>query len=768
MLAGATDRLIRCALLFFLVLFATAPARAVETFVVEDIRVEGLERISAGTVFNYLPVKVGDTFDESRSGDAVRALFRTGFFKDIELARDGNVLVVKVVEREAIGEINLEGNKAIKTEELLKGLQEVGLAVGEVYDESTLDKVVQELRRQYFAQGKYGVRIEPEVQPLPGNRVAVNINITEGKAARIKAINIVGNEAYTDKELSKRFELTTPNWLSFFTRSDQYSRQKLSGDLETLRSFYLDNGYINFNVDSTQVSITPDKSEVYITINISEGDRYAISEVRLAGELIVPQEELFDVVRTRSGMIFSRKAVTETTKAITDRLGEDGYAFANVNAIPEIDEEHRTVAITYFIDPGKRTYVRRISFFGNTKTRDEVLRREMRQLEGAWISTTAVERSKIRLQRLGYFSEVNVETVPVPGTTDQVDVNFTVVERPSGNLLLGLGFSQSQGLIFNTSVAQENFLGSGKRIEFAFNNSEINRQFVFGYTNPYYTIDGISRGFRVAYQETDANDANITRFDNKLVSVGVNYGIPVTEYNVVNVAFDYERNEIETDRRFIAGIVRDFLDREGNKFDVVRMTAGFAYDTRNDAIFPTRGVLHRVRTEVAIPGGDLNYYKLDYDARWFVPLTERWTFMLKGRLGWGDAYGNTDELPFFENFFAGGPRSVRGYEENTLGPEDEFGRAIGGNFLVVGNAEVILPLPFLDELKSVRVTGFVDVGNVYGTDDSIDTEDLRMSTGLSGVWLSPFGVLSASIAKPFRDQEGDETQPFQFTFGTSF
>lgn len=767
MLAGATDRLILRVLLF-LVLFATDPVQAVESFVVEDIRVEGLERISAGTVFNYLPVKVGDTFDEGRSGDAVRALFRTGFFKDIELAREGNVLVVKVVEREAIGEINLEGNKAIKTEDLLKGLDEVGLAVGEVYDESTLDKVVQELRRQYYAQGKYGVRIEPEIRPLPGNRVAVNINITEGKAARIKAINIVGNEAYTDKELIKRFELTTPNWLSFFTRSDQYSRQKLSGDLEALRSFYLDNGYINFNVDSTQVSITPDKSEVYITINISEGDRYAISEVRLAGELIVPQAELFDVVRTRSGMIFSRKAVTETTKAITDRLGEDGYAFANVNAIPEIDEERRTVSITYFIDPGKRTYVRRISFFGNTKTRDEVLRREMRQLEGAWISTTAVERSKVRLQRLGYFSEVNVETVPVPGTTDQVDVNFTVVERPSGNLLLGLGFSQSQGLIFNTSVAQENFLGSGKRIEFAFNNSEINRQFVFGYTNPYYTIDGISRGFRVAYQETDANDANITRFDNKLVSVGVNYGIPITEYNFVNVAFDYERNEIETDRRFIAGIVRDFLDREGNKFDVVRMSAGFAYDTRNDAIFPTRGVLHRIRTEIAIPGGDLNYYKLDYDARWFIPLTERWTFMLKGRLGWGDAYGNTDELPFFENFFAGGPRSVRGYEENTLGPEDEFGRAIGGNFLVVGNAEVILPLPFLDDLKSVRVTGFFDVGNVYGTDDSIDTEDLRMSTGLSGVWLSPFGVLSASIAKPFRDQAGDETQPFQFTFGTSF
>jgi len=766
MQAGATDRFLPLLLLVLIAL--GAPAAALESFVVEDIRIEGLERISPGTVFNYLPVKVGDTFDESRSGDAVRALFRTGFFKDIELARDGDVLVVRVVEREAIGEINITGNKAIKTDDLLKGLQDVGLAVGEVYDESTLDKVVQELRRQYFAQGKYGVKLEPQVQRLDGNRVSVQIDIAEGRAAKIRSINIVGNTAYTNKELIGRFELSTPNWLSFFTRSDQYSRQKLSGDLETLRSFYLDNGYINFNVDSTQVSITPDKTEVYVTINITEGERYTVSEVKLAGELLVPEQDLFEAVSTRAGMIFSRKSVTESSKAITDRLGEDGYAFANVNAIPEIDDERRTVSITYFIDPGNRTYVRRITFFGNTKTRDEVLRREMRQLEGAWISTVKVERSKVRLQRLGYFSEVNVETVPVPGTTDQVDVNFSVVERPSGNLLLGLGFSQSQGIIFNTSIAQENFLGSGKRIEFAFNNSEINRQFVLGYTNPYYTIDGISRGFRVAFQETDANDANITRFDSKLISVGVRYGIPVTEFNFVTVALDYERTELEADRFFAAGIVRDFFDREGDKFDVLRLSGGFAYDTRNDGIFPTRGVLHRVRTEAAIPGGDLNYYKIDYDARWFVPMTEQWTLLLKGRLGWGDAYGNTDELPFFENFFAGGPRSVRGYEENTLGPEDEFGRAIGGNLLVVGNAEVILPLPFLDELKSVRLTGFVDIGNVFTKDQDFTADDLRMSTGISGVWLSPFGVLSASIAKPFRDQDGDETQPFQFTFGTSF
>ncbi len=776
--AGAIDRLIR-AFLFLLILGGGA-ARA-DSFVVEDIRIQGLERISPGTVFNYLPVKVGDTFDESRSPDAVRSLFKTGFFKDIQLRRDGSVLVVVVVERGAIGEINLSGNKAIKSEDLLKGLRETGLAVGEVYDEGTLDKVVQELRRQYYAQGKYGVKIEPNVRELDGNRVGIDITVAEGRAAKIRAINIVGNEAWDDDDLLDQFKLTTPNWISFFTRSDQYSRQKLGGDLETLRSWYLDNGYVNFAVDSTQVSITPDKSEVYVTINVTEGEQYTISDVKLAGDLIVPQEDLIEVVQTRKGMIFSRKAVTESSKSITDRLGEDGYAFANVNAIPKINEEDRTVGVTYFIDPGNRTYVRRITFFGNAKTRDEVLRREMRQLEGAWISTVKVERSKVRLQRLGFFEEVNVETVPVPGSTDQVDVNFSVTERPSGNLLLGLGFSQSAGVIFNTSVAQENFLGTGKRIEFAFNNSDINRQFVFGYTNPYWTVDGVSRGYRVSYQETDANDANITRFDSKLVSVGVNFGIPVSEYNFVSLAGDYERTEINVDNFFVAAQVRDFLQREGNEFDVIRLTAGFAYDTRNDAIFPTRGVLHRVRTEIASPGGDLQYYKLDYDTRWFLPLTRKWTLLLKGRVGYGDSYGDTEVLPFFEYFYAGGPRTVRGYEENTLGPEDEFGRATGGDLMVVGNAELILPLPFLEELKSVRVTGFFDTGNVWNqdqvrgafdnrpfTDDEFDLDDLRMSAGISGVWMSPFGVLSASVAQPFKDQAGDDTQPFQFTFGTSF
>ncbi len=748
--------------------FLARPAVAIDPFIIDDIRVQGLSRISAGTVFNFLPVSVGDTLDDDRARDCVRALFRSGFFRDVRVEREGDVLVLIVEEREAIAEINIEGNKAIKTDDLLKGLADIDFAPGEVFNEAKLDKVTQELRRQYFAQGKYGMQLTTEVKPLPGNRVSVNLTVKEGDAARIRNINIVGNEAYKEKTLLKQFELKKPNMLSFFTKSDQYSRQKLSGDLETLRSYYQDRGYVNFNVDSTQVSITPDKTDVYITINITEGERYTVSEVKLAGKLIVEEEVLFDYVWTRKGMVFSRKLIEETSKNITDRLGEEGYAFANVNAIPDIDTEANTVALTYFVDPGQRTYVRRLDFSGNSRTRDEVLRREMRQMEGGWISTRDVERSKVRLQRLGFFEEVNVETPSVPGTTDQVDVAFTVKERPSGNLLLGLGFSQQQGLIFNTNVAQENFLGSGKSVSFAFNNSDVNRVFRLGYLNPYWTIDGISRGFDIRYQETDAGNANVTRFDSKVIAASVNFGIPVSEYNSISLAASYEATELDPDSVFAATEVSDFILREGDSFDIVRLSTGFAYDTRNAAIFPTRGVLQRIQAQIALPLGDLEYYKVDYDSRVFIPLIRNYTLLLKGRVGYGESYGETEELPFFENFYAGGPRTVRGYQENSLGPQDNFGRALGGNVMLVGNVELIIPVPFLQNLSSVRLTGFMDAGNVYAPDDDITVDALRYSVGISGVWMSPFGVLSVSVASPFGDEAGDELQPFQFTFGTSF
>lgn len=751
-------------------LFAiSSSALAIDAFIVDDIQVKGLNRIAPGTVFNYLTITVGDTIDDQKVRDAVRALFKTGYFRDVRLEREGDILVVIVDERETIADITFDGNKVLKTDNLIEGLGDVGFAKGEVFNEAKLDKVKQELQRQYYAHGKYGVRITSEVTPLDDSSVNVHFTISEGRAARIKEINIVGNEVYSDSQIIGDFELTTPTWTSWFTKDDQYSKQKLQGDLEDLRSRYVDNGYIYFNVDSTQVSITPDKADVYITINISEGDRYTISEVKLAGTLIVEPDELFDLVTTRTGMVFSRKKMTQTAKNLTERLGDEGYAFANVNPIPNANAETKTAAITYFIDPGQRVYVRRISFVGNSKTRDEVLRREMRQLEGGWISTSQVERSKVRLQRLGFFEEVNVETPAVPGSTDQVDVKFAVKERPSGNLLLGLGFSQSQGLIFNTNVTQNNFLGSGRSISFAFNNSEVNQLFRLGYLNPYWTIDGVSRGFNLSYQKTDSgNSSNTTRFKSKIMSVGVSFGIPISEYNFISISGDYEFTDIDTSLNLLDPRIAFFIFTEGNEFDVLRLTSSFSYDTRNSTIFPTRGTLQRIRLEAAVPGGDLRYYKIDYDSRLFLPLLNEYVLLLKGRIGYGDSYGQTKELPFFENFYAGGPRTVRGYEENSLGPQDIFGRALGGDTMLVGNAEVIIPVPFLRDFKSVRLTGFFDAGNVFGADESFDLGDLRMAGGLSGVWLSPFGLLSVSIAQPFNDQEGDEVQKFQFTFGTSF
>ncbi len=759
--------------LYILLLSSALPSFAdqgsVQGFIIEDIRVEGLQRLTPGTVFNYLPVEVGDRFSDKLSTESVSALFKTGFFDDVRLERDGNILVVVLKERAAIGGIEITGNKDIKTDDLLDGLKQVGFAVGRVFDQSQLDRLERELQRQYFSAGKYAVKITSEITPLANNRVSVFIEVSEGKAAKIKQINIVGNKAYPEKRLLKDFELSGPTLFSFFSKKDQYSRQKLSGDLETLRSFYLDNGFINFSIDSTQVSITPDKKDIYVTINITEGEQYTIAAVRLAGELIVPEEDLFRLVSVRQGSLFSRKQITDSSTWMTDRLGNEGYAFANVNSIPDINEEEKTVTLTFFVDPGKRVYVRRVNFSGNKRTRDEVLRREMRQQESGWIATPQVERGKIRLQRLGYFEEVDVETPAVPGSADLVDVNYTVSERAFGNFLAGLGFSQSQGLIIQTSITQDNFLGSGKRIQFAFNNSEVNRRFSVGYLNPYYTTDGISRGFNFNYQETRAFNANVTAFDSRVLGASVNYGIPISEYNSVFVSLGYENTRLSEDGRF-AREVRDFIDREGSEFDIFRLTAAYTYDTRNRAILPDRGIQHRLSAEFALPavGDSLEFFKIGYRTQWFYPLFSDFIFSLKGDFGYGDGLFGADRLPFFEHFYAGGPRSVRGYEENTLGPRDSFRRPLGGNIRVIGGAELIFPVPFLREFKQVRFAAFFDTGNVYGEGDSFSLGSLRHSAGISAIWVSPFGLVSISIARPIGEQLGDETQPFQFTFGSSF
>jgi outer membrane protein insertion porin family len=750
------------------------PAHAADQFTIEDIRVEGLQRITPGTVFNYLPMKVGDTFDDTRSGEAVRALFKTGFFDDVHLERDGGILVFIIKERPAIGTITLNGNKDIKSEDLLTGLRQIGFAEGRIFNQAQLDGLEQELRRQYFSLGKYAVDVKSNVIPLEDNRVDVIIDISEGIAAKIRQINIVGNDSFKEKKLLKLFKLTTPTMFSFFTKSDQYSKEKLGADLESLRTYYLDRGYINFNVESTQVSITPDKKDIYVTINILEGEPHTISGVKLAGEFILPEEELFKVIDVKQGELFSRLKLSKTNEAITNLLGHDGYAFANVNGIPEIDSENKTVSITFFVDPGKRSYVRRINFSGNTKTRDEVLRREMRQPEGGWISTKKVERGKVRLQRLGYFSEVNVETPAVAGTTDQVDVNYTVVEQQSGRLSFGVGFSQSAGIILQTSIAQDNFLGSGKRVGFDFNNSDFNRRFGLNYTNPYWTIDGIRRGFSGYYRSTDAQNANVSAFDSTVYGGSMDFGIPITEFHFLFSSFSYENTSI-SNLNSAATQITDFCTDNASindcKFDIFRLINRISYDTRNKAIFPDQGVLHNLEGEIATPfiGNSVEFYKVDYRTQWYTDYFEDYIISLKGNASYGDAYLNTSKLPFFENFYAGGPRSVRGYEDNTLGPLDSIGRPLGGNFRLTGGAELITPLPFFRDVKSLRISGFFDAGNVYDLDrEDMDLGTLRYSVGLSGMWVSPFGIISVSYAKPFNDESTDRLQPFQFTFGSSF
>ena len=742
-------------------------SQAAEAFLVEDIRLEGLQRISAGTVFNYLPVQVGDTLDPARVAEAIRALYRTGFFSDVRLGREGSTLVVSVVERPSIAEIEFEGNKSVETDRLLESLKQVGFTTGQVFNRSTFDQVEQELQRTYFSLGKYAVEIKSTVTPLERNRVAIRFDIAEGQVAKIRKINIVGNQVFDDDELLDLFKLKTSGFLTLFTSADQYSKQKLAADLEALRSYYLDRGYINFNIDSTQVSITPDKKDIYITINVTEGGRYTIKDIKLAGDLIVPKEELFPKILLNRGDVFSRQRVTDTTERLTERLGDEGYAFANVNAIPELDEQDKAVALTFFIDAGKRVYVRRINFKGNTKTRDEVLRREMRQMEGAWVSTRAVERSKERLERLGYFSEVNVETPPVPGTADQVDIDISVVEQPSGSFVAGLGFSQAQGIVVNASISQENFLGTGNRVKAIFNNSDINRTFSLSFLDPYWTLDGISRGFDAYYEDIDAAAANVSDYTLDRIGGSAKLGIPTSEYDFLNLGITVEQRRFQVGA-FPSAEVLQFQEENGDRFVEFLLNASWSRDGRNRRVFPDRGILNRISGELAVPGSDLEFYKLTYQNQTFVPLYPPYTLMFGAEVGYGDGYASTEGLPLIDNFFAGGIRTVRGFKANTLGPRDSLDKPLGGSFKLIGNVELLLPIPFVKEIRSVRLSGFFDIGNVFASVDDFEASELRYSAGIGGTWLSPLGPLTISFAVPLNDQSGDETQPLQFTFGTSF
>jgi outer membrane protein insertion porin family len=743
-------------------------AWGVEPFVVKDIRVEGIQRTEAGTVFSYLPLKVGDTLDEQKAAQAIKALFATGFFKDVRLEAENGVLVVIVEERPAISQIDIVGAKEFEPEQLRTALKGTGLAEGRILDKALLEKAEQELKRQYLGRGRYGASVTTTVTPLDRNRVSVTFTISEGSVAKIRQINIVGTQAFKEKDLLDLFVLTTPGWLTWYTKNDQYSKQKLSADLETLRSHYLNAGYLEFAIDSTQVSITPDKRDIYITVAVSEGQKYTVSEVKLAGDLLVPEEELRRLIRIRAGETFSREKLTESTKLISERLGDEGYAFANVNAVPELNRDRQEVAFTLFVDPGRRVYVRRINIAGNTRTQDDVIRREFRQMEGAWYSGDKINTSKRRVDRLGYFKEVNVETPAVPGTTDQVDVNLAVVEKPTGALMLGAGFSSTEGIVLNASVSQANFLGTGNFVSVQVNSGDVNTVYALSYTNPYWTVNGVSFGYDLYKRDLDSTDLAVGSYSTSTLGAAARLGIPIGEEDSLFFGLGYEKTKIglfpDSPVRYVQ-FVNDF----GNTVDSLPGTVTWARDRRDSAIYTTRGMVQKASAEVGMPGFDLTYYKLNYQVQWYYPVTRDFVLHLSGEIGYADGYDDK-ALPFFKNYYAGGISSVRGYEAGTIGPKDALGDALGGNERYVFNAELLFPVPGLRGDKSTRMGVFIDAGAVR-TNQAIatfDDDSFRFSAGLVGFWISPFGPLKFALAKALNPSDRDQTQAFQFQVGSTF
>jgi len=743
-------------------LAGAAGAQEFQPFVVKDIRVEGLQRTEPGTVFSYLPVKVGETMNADKARAALRALYATGFFADVRLDVENDVLVVFVRERPAIAQIDFSGMKEFEPDNVRKVLRELGMAEGRIFDRALLDSAEQELKRQYLSKGMYAAAVQTTVTPLERNRVGISIAVTEGPVAKIRGINIVGAQAFTESELLGLFVLRTPGWLTWYTQADRYSRERLGADLETLRSFYLNRGYLDFALESTQVAITPDRRDIYITINISEGETYTVSEVSLAGQLLVPREELETLIQLKRGDVFSREKLAASTKAISDRLGNEGYAFANANAIPNIDKEKRSVAFSIVIDPGRRVYVRRIDVAGNAKTRDEVVRREMRQLEGAYYDASKIQLSRRRIDRTAFFSEVTVETLPVEASPDQVDVLYTVKEKATGSLLLGVGFSSVERIALSASVSQANVFGTGKFLSANINSGSVNQVYSLSYMDPYYTVDGVSRGFDIYRRVTDASSLDTGAYKTDSLGGGIRFGYPVSEQISVDFGASIESVDLEifaTSPLAYIRFVRDF----GTQYTYASGTAGWARDSRDSLITTTAGTYLRASGEIA--GGDLQYYRLGYQQQWYYPLTRTFTLHLGGEIGYAGGYGD-QPLPFFKNYYAGGTGSVRGFRSFSLGPKDENGDATGGNRKLTGVAEFLFPMPGAEQDRSLRLAAFLDAGQVYA--GNIVLGELRYATGIALFWSSPLGPLRLSWAHPINVQSGDRKQQLQFTFGTGF
>jgi len=792
----------------------SANAFAFDPFVVSDIRIDGLNRISAGTVYTYLPVAKGDRLTNDEAQRAIRALYNTKFFSDVEMDRDGSILVIKVVERPSIAKLTLRGNKDIKTDDLKKGLKQIGLTEGETFDRLALDNVQQELIRQYHNRGKYNVSVIPHVTYLERNRVAIDIEIREGKAATIKEINILGNDAFTDKEIRGGFESNTPNWLSWYSKDDQYSREKLSGDLDKVQAYYMNRGYADFGIDSTQVTIAPDRRSMYIDTSVKEGDIYKMSDVKLLGTLILPEATLRRLVFIKPGDDFDRAAIETSAKAIKAILANIGYAFAKVTPIPKLDKDNHTVALTLYIEPGQRVYVRRVIFSGNTRTEDTVMRREMRQLEGSFYSQAAIDRSKIRLQRLGYFKKVDIDKKLVPGTQDQVDVTVKVEEQSAGSLQFGVGYSQYSGLILSASVTQNNLFGSGDSISLSGERSDYYTKYSVNYYNPYLTDNGIGIGYNASLSKTDyGNISEFADYSTSAKNFSTYLGIPISETDGLRVGLGLGSNKVNTIPGYTPQVLIDYQNEIGQ--DTIHSwtgTLGWTHDTRNGYWAPTRGGKISLSADVALPGSTVQFWKMTAEANHYWPIGKGFVLYLDGQVGDGQTYGKNgitdaaydalktvyaandqtlvdmrEQLPFFQNYFSGGVTDVRGFQDNTLGPriciapgavpsnsglcpDGNHAEPIGGAFKVLGTAELYLPLPFLKDVNTARVSWFVDTGNAYQNIQSFNASTLRASTGLSLHWQAPIGPLIISFALPFRTQPSDGyyEERIQFTFGSTF
>jgi len=774
-----------------------------DTFKVAEIRVEGLQRVSEGTVYNYLPVNIGDVINRQRVRDAIRALYATTFFRDVQMRRDGNTLVVVALERPSIESFEITGNKDIKTEDLQKSLRNVGLAAGKIFDRSVLEDVTQYLTDQYFSRGKYAVRVDTKVEDEPGNRVKLKIDISEGKRARIRQINLVGVTRFRQKQILETLELKAPNWLSWYKQDDRYSRETLQGDLERVRNFYMDRGYANFNIESTQVTIAPEKDEIFVTAVVDEGDVFKLSDIRLAGTFVVPKEELQRLLLVSPGQIFDRKLITATQELIQNRLGRDGYAFAKVEPVPTPDNARHTVQLTFFIDPGNRVYVRNITFSGSSKINDEVLRRELRQLEGGWLSNTSLERSKQRIQRLPFVKKVDFETTPVTGTADLVDVDFKVEDGPSSQLSGGIGYSEIQRFSISGSYTDANVFGSGERISLGVNTGRYAKSLSLSQTNPYTTVDGLSRTLTLAYSDISRFTSSYSEFATKTYLAGVEFGYPITEYQVARLGVSYQHVELASST-LSSTEIQDWLQSNGNtyfrlvgsdyvlgtSYDTIEASLGWSYDSRNRTLFPSSGALHSLQLTATAPGMDVQYAIANYQYQQFLriplPLLKYVPLSLSTRLGYGTGLGRTTALPPNRDFYLGGPDSVRGFREGTIGPRDSLGNPFGGNASVATQLEALLPLP--EKLaSSARASLFFDAGNAfyYGnvsfkdrggfyTHYHFSPQNLNTSAGIAVQWLAPLGLFRFSLGIPINYQHntwkhyGEDTEIFQFSIGNAF